>query len=232
MATKRVVPTLAGIGALALALVGGSACDDAAARQAELRQGGDAVRAAHAAATAKDALTLTVTAEGNRARYRIRERLVGKDFPNDAVGETAGVRGAIAFDGAGRIDVGASSILVDLTRLKSDSDRRDGYVARRLLDTEEYPVARLVPTEVRGLELPLPASGRDTLEVVGQLTVRDATRPTVWTVVADYADGAVTGTAVTHFTFDDFGLAQPRVPVLLSVSDTIALEYDFRLEAR
>src|SRR5712672_3365131 len=32
------------------------------------------------------------------ARYRVRERLVGHDLPNDAVGETKSVTGAIAFD--------------------------------------------------------------------------------------------------------------------------------------
>jgi hypothetical protein len=30
------------------------------------------------------------------------------------------------------------------------------------------------------------------------------------------------------FTFKDFSLEQPRVPVVLSVADTIKLEYDFR----
>jgi hypothetical protein len=33
----------------------------------------------------------------------------------------------------------------------------------------------------------------------------------------------------TAFTFDDFQLNQPRVPIVLSVADTIRLEYDFRL---
>jgi len=33
---------------------------------------------------------------------------------------------------------------------------------------------------------------------------------------------------VTAFTFKDFELVQPRVPVVLSVADTIKLEYDFR----
>jgi hypothetical protein len=37
----------------------------------------------------------------------------------------------------------------------------------------------------------------------------------------------VVGTAATAFTFKDFGLEQPRVPVVLSVADTIRLEYDF-----
>ena len=33
----------------------------------------------------------------------------------------------------------------------------------------------------------------------------------------------------TAFTFDDFGLTQPRVPVVLSVADTIRPEHQFTL---
>jgi hypothetical protein len=39
----------------------------------------------------------------------------------------------------------------------------------------------------------------------------------------------VTGTAATTFLFSDFGLNQPRVPVVLSVADSIKLEYTFAL---
>jgi hypothetical protein len=38
----------------------------------------------------------------------------------------------------------------------------------------------------------------------------------------------VAGTATTAFTFKDVALDQPKVPVVLSVADTIKLEYDFR----
>jgi hypothetical protein len=63
---------------------------------------------------------------------------------------------------------------------------------------------------------------------VGDLTVHGATHPTEWSVVA-HADGMdIVGMATTAFTFKDMGLEQPKVPVVLSVADTIKLEYDFR----
>ena len=37
----------------------------------------------------------------------------------------------------------------------------------------------------------------------------------------------VTGSAKTGFTFNDFSIQQPRVPVVLSVADSIHLELDF-----
>jgi hypothetical protein len=37
------------------------------------------------------------------------------------------------------------------------------------------------------------------------------------------------GSAVTSFTFADFGMTVPRVSVVLSVEETIKLELDFHL---
>ena len=75
----------------------------------------------------------------------------------------------------------------------------------------------------------LPTSGSHTFDVIGNLTVRGVTRPTTWRVKAEAKGGQVTGAASTAFTFKDFNMEQPRVPIVLSVADTIKLEYDFRL---
>jgi polyisoprenoid-binding protein YceI len=63
--------------------------------------------------------------------------------------------------------------------------------------------------------------------MVGDLTVRDVTRPTTWQVSARRQGNDIVGTATTQFTFKDFNMDQPRVPIVLSVADTIKLEYDF-----
>lgn len=90
-----------------------------------------------------EALRLVLSAAGSAARYRVRERLVGHDLPNDAVGETKALTGAIAFDSSGKV-------------IRQPSE----------------------------------------------------------------------------FTFADVSMEQPRVPVLLSVADTIRLEIDFNLVVR
>jgi polyisoprenoid-binding protein YceI len=111
----------------------------------------------------------------------------------------------------------------------SDQNRRDGFVRGRLLDAEQYPSIVLVPTDVRGVALPLPTSGTRPIEMTADLTVRGVTRPTIWKGTARFQDGRVTGSAATAFTFDEVQIDQPRVPVLLSVADTIHLEIDFDL---
>jgi len=176
-----------------------------------------------------DTTRFVVEGEANEARYRVREQLVGVSFPNDAVGVTRAIEGGIAIDQAGRIVSSGSRITVNLTALASDRDMRDGYVRRNTLVTETYPSVVLVPTELRGLAWPLPASGMVTFQLIGNLTVKDVTRSTTWDVTLAIAGSILTGSATTSFTFEEFGLTKPRVARVMSVEDTIKLEYDLRL---
>jgi hypothetical protein len=102
-------------------------------------------------------------------------------------------------------------------------------VRARVLETAEYPTVTLAPTVITGLSWPLPTSGSRSFLLTGDLTVHGTTHPTTWNVTATFNGSDVTGTAVTGCTFDDFGLARPRVPIVLSVADSIHLEYEFHL---
>jgi polyisoprenoid-binding protein YceI len=170
----------------------------------------------------------TVAPEGNEARYRVRERLMNMDLDNDAIGVTRDVTGGLFVDAQGRVVPDSSRIVVNVKGLKSDKDRRDGFLQRRTLQTDSFPTVTLVPTAIRGGTGTLPTSGTATFQLLADLTIRGVTRPTVWQVTARADGSAVAGTAATAFTFKDFALDQPKVPVVLSVADTIKLEYDFR----
>jgi polyisoprenoid-binding protein YceI len=180
-------------------------------------------------ATAQDTLTLVLAADGNEARYRVREQLANLDFPNDAVGVTSAVTGQLVLDAEGRVVPAASTFVIDVTTLKSDKERRDGYLQRRTLETEQYPTVTLAPTALRGLPWPLPASGAFSFELEGDLTIKSVTRSVRWQVNATAEDGGFSGTAATSFPFEAFELTQPKVSIVLSVENEIKLEYDFRL---
>lgn len=219
--------TLVAAGAAALFACSQSEPESAYAQSARTSTTASTVVQSDAAKGA--ALKLVLAATGNEARYRVREQLMGHDLPNDAVGETKNLAGSIAFDSNGKVIREASKFTVDASSFVSDQDRRDGYVRRRLLESDSYPSVILVPTEITGVKLPLPTSGSAPITMKADLTVRGVTRPTIWTGTASFANGGVTGKAATAFTFDDIQLDQPRVPVLLSVADTIKLEIDFNL---
>lgn len=177
------------------------------------------------------AVRLEVLPGGNEVRYLVREQLAGLDLPNDAVGRTNAVAGGISLDESGRVIPGASKFVIQIGGLTSDKERRDGYVRRRILVADSNPTVVLEPTALRGVALPLPTTGTGSFTLLGDLTVKGVRRPTAWRVEATFTGDTVSGPARTAFTFADFQLAQPRVPIVLSVADTIRLEYDFRLAA-
>ena len=174
-------------------------------------------------------IRLVIAKDGNEARYRVREQLVNIDFPSDAVGRTTALTGSILISPDGSIFKDSSKFSVDLTTIASDRSMRDRYIRRNSLQTDQYPSAVLVPTGVTGLASPLPTRGTVTFQLLGDFTVRGVTKPTTWDVTADISTRDIAGTAVTSFTFGDFQIPMPRVPVLLGVKDTIRVEYDFHL---
>ena len=181
------------------------------------------------APTKAEVVRYVVAPTGNEARYRVREQLAGFDLPKDAVGATKAVTGQIVVGADGNVVKDSSKFVVKLSEMKSDQTRRDNFLRRSTLETTKYPDAELVPVALEGLLLPIQPGSSQTFSVRGELTVRGVTRPTTWQVTARAEGNDVVGTAATAFTFKDFNLEQPRVPVVLSVADTIRLEYDFRL---
>ena len=170
-----------------------------------------------------------VSAE-SEALYRVREEVAGIPLPVDAVGRTNEVSGTVVFDAQGRVVRELSVARVNLNSLRSDESRRDNFVRQNTLQTSRYPEAVLVPTEVRGLPWPLPQEGSAAVTITGDLTIRDVTRCVEWTGTATFEPGAMRIEARTEFTFADFSLQQPRVPLVLSVEDLIRLEADIRFQ--
>jgi polyisoprenoid-binding protein YceI len=170
-----------------------------------------------------------LTPAGNEARYRVREQLAGINFPSDAVGATSAISGAIVLDATGKVVPAESKIVVDITGLKSDQERRDGYVRGRTLQAAQFPKVELAVKEAQGLKYPLPPSGELKFQLLGDLTVHGVTKPSIWLVTATPKDGGLAGTATTSFQFAEFGLTKPRVMSVLSVDDLIKLEYTFHL---
>lgn len=174
-------------------------------------------------------IRLVPASSGNEVRYVVKEQLAGFNLPNDAVGSTSDVSGALVFDAEGRVVRGESGFTVNLVGLTSDQNMRDNFLRRRTFETEQHPTATLVPSAVNGLPWPLPSSGTFSFTLLADLTFKGETHPTVWEVTAEAAGGGFRGSAKTSFSFAAIDLAKPRVARVLSVDDTIRLEYDFNL---
>jgi polyisoprenoid-binding protein YceI len=170
------------------------------------------------------AMTLAIVPEESAARYRVQEELaqVGE---TEAVGETRAIIGQIAFDETG-MPIACSRFDVDLRTLQSDSSRRDNYLYSNTLEAERYPLATFVLRAVEGLDTPLADGEAATVVLIGDLTLRETTRLVAWEATVTMAEGALTGAAATEFEMPDFAIEPPRVPVVLSLDETVRLELD------
>jgi polyisoprenoid-binding protein YceI len=163
-----------------------------------------------------------IVPEKSSASYAVREQLARLNAPSDAVGKTSSISGSVIVHPDGSIDA-ASKFTVDLSTLQTDSSMRDNYVRRAILQTAQYPQAVFVPTQVSGLPAALPQNGSVSFKVTGNMTLHNVTKPLTWDVTGTITNGEALGTATTSFTFEDFGLNQPSVPVVLSVVNKINL---------
>lgn len=164
----------------------------------------------------------------SKATASVREQLVGRSAPNDAVLVATGGTGSFELNADGSFTP-ASKITFDLTTLTSDSRDRDNFVKGTTINTRQFPNAELVPTKTAGLALPLPASGTFTFTLTGKMTIHGVTKDVTFEIQAkrDGANLTATATAAPSWTFGDFGMSVPVLPFrVVSVVDELRIVVD------
>jgi polyisoprenoid-binding protein YceI len=182
---------------------------------------------ASGSSTAANVIRFVFEPGTNEMRYRARETFSNQPAPTEAVGATKQMAGAVVITNDGAIVPDQSKITVDLSTLTSDRRNRDNFIKQNTLQTAQYPNAELVLREATDLLRPLPTTGADSFQLLGDLTVHGVTRPVQWDVQADFSPEGVTGTATTLVKITDFGMQTPRTASIISVEDDIRLELDF-----
>jgi len=171
-------------------------------------------------------ITWNVAPIGNEARYRVFEELASIGH-NEVIGKTRDVKGRVVLDANGAVVKDSSKIIVNAQSLQTDQKRRDNHLKKQTLETDKFPQVTLVPVSFEGFTGEIPAGQEKSFTMMGDLTVRNVTKPTKWDVVARRQGNDIVGTAKTVFTLQDFNIEKPRVVMVLSVADTVRLEYDF-----
>jgi polyisoprenoid-binding protein YceI len=159
----------------------------------------------------------------SEARYIAEEELANVGA-NTAIGTTNTIQGAFLFDAEGN-PIPCSTIYVDVRTFVSDSSRRDNYLRGNTLQSDQYPLATFVVTEIQGFTMP--AEGEETtFTLIGNFTLHGVTRAMAWEATAARDGGTMTGSAKTEFDMADFAIEKPIVGSVLSIEDVIQLEID------
>src|SRR5271163_4699672 len=95
-------------------------------------------------------INATLDSDGSSATYIVTEQLVGINFPNDAEGTTPTVSGNLVIAPDGSIPAGSSKLTADRRNLESDEHQRNGYIRKKVLETDKFPTDEFVPSKLDG----------------------------------------------------------------------------------
>jgi polyisoprenoid-binding protein YceI len=189
--------------------------------------------------------TFVIVPEQSKASYRANEEffsgafnLLGIDAGKvEAVGTTQSIEGRFELDPEHpEAPLGENSFAVRVNTFTSNQSKRDDYT-REVRDDggpsfDAYPVATFKATAIQGTSTPA-GNGRElALDLAGDLTVRDITRPVRFDVRAQLAGDTLAGAATTRVLLSSFGIGPIAFADILRVSDEIGLEVQFTARAQ
>lgn len=168
--------------------------------------------------------TFTIVSDESAVRYRAQEEFASIGA-TEAVGETNAFIGQLLFDAAGQ-PIACSRFDADLRTLTSDKAKRDNYLYNNTLETEQFPLASFVLSEVQGLDAPLTDGEEATFTMIGNLTLHGVTREVAWEATAVRDGDTITGDAWTTFEMPEFDIEPPVVGPVVSLDESVRLEVD------
>lgn len=188
--------------------------------------------ASEPAVAATGARTFVIDTAQSSAQYAVEEIFFSDNRLFTAVGVTNAVEGEFEVTTDGKPSGKVTRMRVDLRTLKSDSPRRDNAIRRQWLESDKYPYADFVSTDALNLPESYAEGEQVTFTLVGDMTVRDVTKPVEWTVVGTLQGNTVTGEATTVIKMSDFGFAAPDIGGVLKAEDEAALTVKFVATAK
>jgi polyisoprenoid-binding protein YceI len=176
---------------------------------------------------ATDVRTFVILPEQSAASYEVQEIFFGQNFPVKAVGKTTTIEGEFAVSLDGKPAAQVTRISVDLRNLTSDDARRDRRIRSSWLESDRYPLAEFVSTGIQGAPDSYAEGEEVAFQLLGDLTIREITRPVTFDVTAKLEGDTVTGTATSYILMKDFGFDPPDIANVLTVEDGVTVIVNF-----
>jgi polyisoprenoid-binding protein YceI len=189
---------------------------------------GDATGTSQADAAATPDGTWRVSDDGRSfVGYRVKEQLTFLGSPNEAVGRSSAVTGTMEVAGD---TVEHVRIEADLTQLTSDEGRRDNAIRQRGLESERYPTATLELAEPIQLAS-TPVQGQDVRgQGTGRLTVHGVTREVDLDLTGRWSGSTIQVVGQLPVKMTDYQIEPPRFGPVVSVEDSLAVDFNLVFE--
>lgn len=180
------------------------------------------------ASPAAGVTTYKIIAGESQLQYEVGEVFINQDNRfNMAVGLTSQVSGEITGDPQNPQDISFGVFTADISQFTSDSDRRDNAIRNRFLESATYPEVNFTITQVNGLPETYQEGEEIALQIDGDLTVRDVTKPATFDAVVKLEGDTLSGEASTTILMSDFGFGPISVAGILNTEDEVKVTLNF-----
>lgn len=182
--------------------------------------------------TTAPARVYRIVPEWSRASYRVRETFLEDQTVGVAEGSTDAVAGEILVDRANPERSRFGQIVVDISQLESDEERRDNAIRRQWLESARYPRATFENARLTGLPERVVEGREFSFRMVGDMTIRETTREQEWEVTATLDGDTLRGVATTDIEMTRYGVEPPNVAGFVAVENDVELTLEFVATAR
>ncbi len=166
----------------------------------------------------------------SKAEFNIFEELYGKPFT--VIGTTQSVFGELILNTKNPEQSNLGTVKIDARTLKTDSSKRDGAIARIILNSEDQQNNFIVfkPTSTVAIPSDAKIDTDYNFKITGMLTISGVEKQVIFDTKAKMnKDGEIVGLAVADVKRSDFNLKIPNLSFLANVSDSVTLKFNFTL---
>lgn len=164
----------------------------------------------------------------SQLQYEVGEVFINQDNRfNVAVGTTTQITGEISGDPNNPQDITFSTYTADISQFTSDSGRRDNAIRDRFLESARFPDVTFSITQVEGLPETYREGEEVSLQIMGDLTVREVTNPVTFDTVVKLEGNTLSGSATTTILMSDYGFGPISIAGILNTEDEVKVTLDF-----
>jgi polyisoprenoid-binding protein YceI len=171
------------------------------------------------------AIQFEIVPAESEVRFFIDEVLRGE--PVTVLGQTNQIAGQISVDPDQPARTQVGPIRINARTLETDSSQRNRAINNFVLQTGQFEFIEFTPTALQGLPEQVTIGQPFTLQVVGDLTIRDVTKPVTFEMtVTPVSETRLEATGKTTVQRGDYNLTIPSVPFVADVAEEVHLEID------
>jgi polyisoprenoid-binding protein YceI len=169
----------------------------------------------------------TIQQSDSTAEFRINEDLRGE--PKLVIGTTNQIAGEVVMKESGdNFVITVGEVKVNARTLKTDSEQRNGALARAILKSEDAENEFITFKPKNQITVPSASIASNfNFTLTGELTIRGVTKTVSFSGTGKIANEAFSGTAQTTLNYTDYGISIPSVPFVANVDKTTTLVVKF-----